>query len=106
MIHFDFDVDTPVAYDQGKLDHFVAVAKEYPHDTFKLVGNTDAKGTDSYNDDLSKRRVVNVAKYAVDHGVNSEQLVLEYEGKHDPVATNETDQGRADNRRVDIWHHK
>ena len=46
-IHFDFDVDTPVAYDQGKLDHFVAVAKEYPHDTFKLVGNTDAKGTDS-----------------------------------------------------------
>lgn len=105
-IHFDFDVDTPVAYDQGKLDHFVAVAKEYPHDTFKLVGNTDAKGTDSYNDDLSKRRVVNVAKYAVDHGVNSEQLVLEYEGKHDPVATNETDQGRADNRRVDIWHHK
>ena len=105
-IHFDFDVDTPVAYDQGKLDHFVAVAKEYPHDTFKLVGNTDAKGTDSYNDDLSKRRVVNVAKYAVDHGANSEQLVLEYEGKHDPVATNETDQGRADNRRVDIQHHK
>ena len=45
---------------------------------------------------------MNVAKYAVDHGVNSEQLVLEYEGKHDPVATNETDQGRADNRRVDI----
>lgn len=105
-VHFAFDVDTPIAYDQGKLDHFVAVAKEYPHDTFKLVGNTDARGTDAYNDDLSKRRVVNVARYAVDHGVNPEQLELSYEGKNDPVATNATDQGRADNRRVDIWHHR
>ena len=105
-VHFAFDVDTPIAYDQGKLDHFVAVAKEYPHDIFKLVGNTDARGTDAYNDDLSKRRVVNVARYAVDHGVNPEQLELSYEGKNDPVATNATDQGRADNRRVDIWHHR
>ena len=47
-----------------------------------------------------------VARYAVDHGVNPEQLELSYEGKNDPVATNATDQGRADNRRVDIWHHR
>ncbi len=57
-----------------------------------IAFGTDARGTDAYNDDLSKRRVVNVAKYAVDHGVNPEQLELSYEGKNDPVATNATDQ--------------
>lgn len=105
-IHFDFDQDQPMASEQAKLDNFVAVAKSHPNDTFKLVGNTDSKGTDGYNDDLSKRRMTNVAQYAVNNGVNSAQLQLNYKGENDPVSTNNTDQGRADNRRVDIWQHK
>lgn len=105
-IHFGFDEDQPLPSEQAKLDHFVQVAKEHPQDGFKLIGNTDNKGTDGYNDDLSKRRVTNVATYAVNQGVSSEQLMLGYEGESDPVSTNDTDQGRADNRRVDIWHHR
>lgn len=85
------------------MDHFVQVAKANPNDTFKLVGNTDAKGTDAYNDDLSKRRVDNVAAYAESQGIPATQMQLDYKGKTDPVSTNDTDQGRADNRRVDIW---
>lgn len=102
-VHFDFDVDTPMAADHDRLVHFVNVAKANPNDTFKLVGDTDAKGGDTYNDDLSKRRVMNVAKYATDNGVSASQLKLGYRGKTDPAATNDTEAGRAANRRVDIW---
>ncbi|MCH4166457.1 MAG: OmpA family protein [Megasphaera sp.] len=105
-IHFDFDQDQPKATETTKLNHFVQVAKENPNDMFKLVGNTDAKGTNAYNDDLSKRRVENVATYANNNGVPASQMELDYKGKTDPVSTNDTDQGRADNRRVDIWQNK
>ena len=105
-IHVGFDEDHPLAAEQAKLDHFVQVAKENPQDTVKLVGNTDAKGSHEYNDALSQRRVDNVAGYAENQGVPASQMQLDYKGKTDPVSTNDTDQGRADNRRVDIWQNK
>lgn len=105
-VHFGFDEDQPLGTEQGKLDHFVQVAKANPTHTFKLVGNTDSKGTDGYNANLSQRRVDNVAAYAQSQGVPASQLELNYKGEADPVATNNTDQGRADNRRVDIWENK
>ena len=104
-VHFGFDEDQPLASEKAKMDHFVQVAKANPNDTFKLVGNTDAKGSNAYNDDLSKRRVDNVAAYAESQGVPASQMVLDYKGKTDPASTNDTEEGRADNRRVDIWHH-
>lgn len=102
-VHFGFDEDQPLASERAKMDHFVQVAKANPSDTFKLVGNTDAKGHNAYNDDLSKRRVDNVAAYAESQGVPASQMQLDYKGETDPVSTNDTEQGRADNRRVDIW---
>lgn len=105
-IHFGFDEDQPLASEQGKLDNFVSVAKANPTEQFKLTGNTDSKGTDAYNTDLSKRRVDNVAQYAINNGVPASQMILDYKSFHDPVASNDTEQGRADNRRVDIWEHK
>lgn len=80
------------------MDHFVQVAKANPNDTFKLVGNTDAKGSNAYNDDLSKRRVDNVAAYAESQGVPALQMAR-LQGKTDPASTNDTEEGRADNRR-------
>lgn len=105
-VHFGFDEDQPLNSEQSKLDHFVQVAKANPTHTFKLVGNTDSRGTNSYNDALSQRRVDNVAAYAQSQGVPASQLVLNYKGESEPVATNDSDQGRADNRRVDIWENK
>ncbi len=105
-IHFGFDEDQPLPAEQAKLDRFVQTAKANPQDTFKLVGNTDGKGTNAYNDDLSKRRVDRVAAYAESQGVPASQMELDYKGKTNPVSTNETAQGRADNRRVDIWQNK
>ena len=105
-VHFGFDEDQPLGTEQSKLDHFVQVAKANPTHTFKLVGNTDSRGTDGYNNALSQRRVDNVAAYAQSQGVPASQLVLNYKGENDPVASNDSDQGRADNRRVDIWENK
>lgn len=105
-IHFGYDQDQPLPSEASKLANFVEVAKDHPDSTFKLVGNTDSDGTNAYNDDLSKRRVDNVAKYAENNGVDASKMNLEYKGKRDPVADNSTEQGKADNRRVDIWEHK
>ena len=104
-IHFGFDKDQPLDSQGPNLTQMVKVAKDTGH-TLKLVGNTDGKGTDAYNDDLSKRRVDNVKAYAVKNGVPASQLVTMYKGKTEPASTNATDQGRADNRRVDVYEHK
>lgn len=62
--------------------------------------------SDAYNEDLSKRRVDHVAQYVSNNGVSSDRLKLNYKGEKDPVASNATEQGKADNRRVDVWEHK
>lgn len=105
-IHFDSDVDTPKASEAAKLANFVAVAKAHPDSTFKLVGNTDSDASNAYNEDLSKRRVLNVAKYANDNGVAASRMQLNYKGENNPASNNATEAGKADNRRVDIWEHK
>jgi OOP family OmpA-OmpF porin len=102
-IHFDTDVDTPKASEQANLDQFVSTAKDNPNNTFKLVGNTDSQGNSAYNQDLSQRRVNNVKNYAVNHGVSASQLVTAFRGENDPASTNNTEEGRADNRRVDVY---
>lgn len=104
-IHFANDSDTPGAEQTANLDAFVKKAKETGH-IFKLVGRTDSNGDKDYNDALAIRRVKKVADYAVAHGVNIDQLVGMYKGEEEPADTNNTEQGRANNRRVDIFEHK
>lgn len=104
-IHFDFDADNLRSDQVANADSVVKAAKETGH-VFKLVGNTDGLGTSAYNDDLSKRRVDRVAAYVKAHGVPASQIVTQYKGKNDPTQTNDTDAGRAANRRVDVFEHK
>ena len=104
-IHFDFDKDNLKADQVPNADSVVNAAKQTGH-VFKLVGNTDGIGSSAYNEDLSKRRVDRVAAYVKNQGVPANQIVTIYRGKTDPAATNETDAGRATNRRVDVWEHK
>ena len=104
-IHFDFDRDNIRADQVANADSVVSAAKQTGH-VFKLVGNTDAIGDNAYNDDLSKRRVDNVAAYVKAHGVPASQVVTQYKGKNDPAQTNDTEAGRAANRRVDVFEHK
>ena len=105
-IHFASDADQPLASEKAKMDRIVSVAKDHPDSTFKLVGNTDSDASAAYNEDLSRRRADNVAKYVTDNGVSSGRVQTDYKGETDPASTNATEQGKADNRRVDVWEHK
>lgn len=105
-VHFDTDQDTIRPDQAGKVSHFAQVAKENPDHVFKLVGNTDSDASDSYNDDLSRRRVERVKDAAEKQGVPAEQMKTSYRGEKDPASSNATAQGKADNRRVDLWENK
>jgi outer membrane autotransporter protein len=105
-VHFDFDVDTPKTEEMHKIDQFAKAAKANPDRTYAVVGNTDSVGTDEYNLALSQRRAENVKAEAEKRGVPAAQMQESYLGKAKPVESNDTDQGRAANRRVDIYEHQ
>ncbi|MBV7434930.1 OmpA family protein [Cardiobacteriaceae bacterium TAE3-ERU3] len=67
-----------------------------------IVGNTDWVGTEQYNQGLSERRAASVANYMVENGVPPQLIEAYGVGESNPIATNETAEGRALNRRVDI----
>ncbi|MDD0973465.1 OmpA family protein [Pseudomonas fontis] len=68
----------------------------------KVVGHTDSKGTDAYNQALSERRANSVAEYLISQGLSAQKVTSQGKGESEPVADNETDAGRAQNRRVDL----
>ena len=67
-----------------------------------VVGNTDWVGTEQYNQGLSERRAASVANYLIERGVPAQLIEAYGVGESNPIATNETAEGRALNRRVDI----
>jgi outer membrane protein OmpA-like peptidoglycan-associated protein len=71
-------------------------------DTVKVSGYTDARASDAHNLALSEHRAQTVARYLSEHGLKARSYEVHGYGKADPVATNETAEGRAQNRRVEI----
>jgi OOP family OmpA-OmpF porin len=67
-----------------------------------IVGHTDSIGTEQYNIGLSERRAQTVANYLMEGGISSDRLRVEGRGESEPVASNQTSEGRQQNRRVDI----
>ena len=67
-----------------------------------MYGHTDSTGSDAYNQGLSERRARSVADYLSSHGVQSARIGTRGFGETQPVASNETEEGRAANRRVEI----
>ncbi len=74
----------------------------YPNSRIEVIGHTDNTGTAAYNQDLSQRRAVSVAGVLRDNGVPSGRLAAYGRGEDQPVASNLTVEGRAQNRRVEI----
>ena len=85
-----------------ELDHVVAVLKA--DSTLKLViqGHTDSEGTDERNAALSVRRAMAVKKYLMSHAIAEDRLETHGYGAHRPIASNETAEGMAQNRRVEM----
>ena len=71
-------------------------------DVYKRQGHTDSVGSDAYNQKLSVRRAEAVKAYLVGKGVDAKRVYTEGKGEKQPVATNKTAAGRAQNRRVEI----
>ncbi|MGW8465078.1 OmpA family protein [Pseudomonas sp. CLCA07] len=70
--------------------------------SIKVVGHTDNVGSDAYNQALSERRASSVADYLLSQGVAPNKVTSEGKGESEPVADNDTEEGRAKNRRVDL----
>lgn len=79
-----------------------SVLKDYDKTVVHVVGHTDSVGTDEYNQGLSQRRASSVTSYLIQQGVPAERIRQEGRGEREPLANNQTDAGRAQNRRVDI----
>jgi outer membrane protein OmpA-like peptidoglycan-associated protein len=84
------------------LDGVSMVLKEYDKTVVEVAGHTDSSGSDQYNLGLSDRRAQAVATYLSSHGVKSQRLMTVGAGESHPIATNDTEQGRAANRRVEL----
>jgi outer membrane protein OmpA-like peptidoglycan-associated protein len=84
------------------LDRVASVTNQNPQTMLEIAGHTDSIGSDAYNDALSQRRAQAVANYLSSRGVNSQRLLTVGGGERYPVASNDTDAGRAQNRRVEI----
>ncbi|HBA54192.1 OmpA family protein [Syntrophorhabdus aromaticivorans] len=90
----------PGAYDE--LERVSRVLQQYPETTIRIAGHTDSTGSESYNQNLSERRANAVKNALVGMGVNPARLTTIGYGKSKPVASNNTEGGRQQNRRVEI----
>lgn len=99
---FDFDKSTLKPAGQEILDVAASVIRGQPGVRYHISGHTDSRGSDAYNQGLSQRRVNTVHDYLIQRGVPASQLSSSAHGESQPIASNDTDAGRAKNRRVEI----
>jgi outer membrane protein OmpA-like peptidoglycan-associated protein len=86
-----------------RLDQVAASLAEMDSDaTFTVEGHTDSRGSDEFNQSLSRERAQSVANYLVSHGVDRSRVEIEGRGESHPIAPNDSAEGRANNRRVEI----
>ncbi|EGU39262.1 outer membrane protein OmpA [Vibrio ichthyoenteri ATCC 700023] len=86
----------------SKLDELVEMLNEYPQAQVNIVGYTDSSGAAEYNQKLSEKRAHAVANVLAERGVEPSRISVSGEGENNPIASNETKEGRAQNRRVEV----
>ncbi len=99
-ILFDFDKSTIKAEYKNLFDNAILVLKQNPSLTVEIQGHTDSRGSESYNQSLSISRAQAVKQHLVNNGIAPSRLTTKGFGESQPVASNETEAGRAHNRRV------
>jgi outer membrane protein OmpA-like peptidoglycan-associated protein len=107
------DIPSDISFDTGRsdiksnfrpiLDRFAASLADNPATVVTIVGHTDNTGSDSINDPLSFERATRTRDYLTIRGVSSARFTVNGRGSHEPVASNDTSAGRAQNRRVEIY---
>jgi outer membrane protein OmpA-like peptidoglycan-associated protein len=101
-IFFDFDKATLKSESFPELNRLVDILKKNPDSKVEIGGHTDNKGSHEYNINLSRKRTQAVVDYLISQGCNSTTLAAKGYGDSVPIAANDTDEGRAQNRRVEV----
>ena len=85
------------------LDQFAMGLRNNPYSDVRIVGHTDSTGSDSVNNPLSVDRAASTRNYLVNRGVDGRRIAIDGMGERYPIASNDTAEGRARNRRVEIF---
>ncbi len=102
IVNFAFDSSDLTSTAKTNLDKLASVLLNNPDTNINIYGYTDSKGSDDYNLKLSDRRAAAVKSYLASKGVSGDRMFTMGMGEADPVASNDTDAGRAQNRRVEF----
>jgi OOP family OmpA-OmpF porin len=101
-IYFDYDkADIRPEYD-AFLKRIVYVINSHSDLRVRVTGNTDADGSDAYNDGLSERRAQAIIDFFVKAGLRRDRIVIDFKGEKNPVGDNKSSEGKQMNRRVDF----
>ena len=101
-ILFQFDSAEIAPSFNEKLDMLAEAIRQDDKTSVRLNGYTDNVGTDAYNMGLSARRAQAVADALLKRGISADNIVISGYGKADPISSNDTEEGRQENRRVEM----
>ncbi|MFC0775206.1 OmpA family protein [Terrimonas alba] len=99
---FGFDQSSLSSKAESTLGDLIKILNKYPDTDLEIQGHTDNTGTDKYNQSLSERRASTVANYLTNHGIALERVKTVGFGEATPKYSNDTESGRAQNRRVEF----
>ncbi|ROO29049.1 flagellar motor protein MotB [Salinisphaera orenii MK-B5] len=99
---FAVDSSTLSQNAQSTFNKIANVLKDYEKTAIHVVGHTDSTGSEQHNLELSQKRAQSVAGFLTGRGVDSQRVLTWGRGESEPIASNDTEAGRAENRRVDI----
>lgn len=103
MIQFEYDSAEIKSESHAVLDDVVKVMQENPQiEQLDIVGHTSSEGSVKHNNKLSTDRAASVKQYLIDKGVDAGRLISEGKGPSEPVASNDTEEGKVANRRVEF----
>ncbi|MEO7937580.1 MAG: OmpA family protein [Burkholderiaceae bacterium] len=107
------EIPSDISFDTGRsdikpnlrpiLDQFASGLANQPNTEVRIIGHTDNVGSDAVNNPLSLQRAQSARDYLASRGVNANRIMIEGRGEHEPIATNATAEGRAHNRRVEVY---
>ncbi|MHB1249349.1 MAG: OmpA family protein, partial [Polaromonas sp.] len=107
------DIPSDVSFDVGRsaikpnfvpvLNHFADSLNQNQITTVTIIGHTDSTGSDAINNPLSFDRANAARNYLISRGVAAQRIATDGRGSREPIADNNTQQGRAQNRRVEIY---
>ena len=101
-VNFEFASAKLTLNSYAILDDVAEILKDHSEIELEIQGHTDSKGSDSYNQELSQKRADSVRNYLLQKGIESYRLKAVGYGERYPIATNDTEEGRALNRRVEF----